>query len=210
MNWHCFLLMNHPPPHLPASLPPSPAFPSVIFLTPPKDDMEIHVSASLTMRSHKAIKKEKKRKTETSECLSLSCLLIDDKENDWEVLDRGAWGNRQREFYLLSQIFRKETWAGILASHFSYCITLIKGLPGRSCEPSVTVMFWKQRGGKKKNTTKRSILQRCLFPDSGINCLVLNDHGHCITWKLTARIYVSASLLASWVAETNNWIGTST
>lgn len=174
--------------------PPSTVFPSVIFLTPPKDDMEIHVSASLTMRSHKA----KKKKRKTSECLSLSCLLIDDKENDWEVLDRGPGGDRRREFHLLSRIFRKETCAGILASHFSYCITLIKGLPGRSSEPIVTVTFCKRR--EKKKIT----LQRCLFPDSGINCLVLNDRGHCITWKLTARIYVSASLLAScrgWFAE---------
>lgn len=145
MNW---LLTDPPPPPL---LFPHP----VIFLTPPKDDMEIHVSASLTMRSHKAIKREKKRKTETSECLSLSCLLIDDKESDWEVLDRGARGNRQREFHLLSQIFWMEMWAGILSSHFSYWITLIKGLPGRSCEPSVTVMFWKQRGEKKKNNKKK-------------------------------------------------------
>lgn len=190
-------------------------FPSAIFLTPPKDDMEIHVSASLTMRGRKAIKQpKKKRETGTSECLSLSCLLIDDKENDWEVLYRGAGGwDSQREFHLSSQIFRKETCAGILASHFSYCITLIKGLPGRSCEPIVTVMFCKRRGGKKQQQQQNNILQRCLFPDNGINCLVLNDHGHCITWKLTARIYVSASLLASCcgrVAETNNWIGTST
>lgn len=51
---------------------------------------------------------------------------------------RGAGGGRRREFHLLRQIFRKETCAGILASHFSYCITLIKGLPGRSSEPTVT------------------------------------------------------------------------
>lgn len=130
----------------PPSLPPH-AFSSVIFLTPPKDDMEIHVSASLTMRSHKAIKRAKKPERRGPRSVSLSCLLIDDKENDWEVLDR------QREFHLLSQIFRQETCAGILASHFSYCITLMKGLPGRSSEPSVTVMFCK-RGGKKNNNTK--------------------------------------------------------
>lgn len=148
--------------------------------------------------------KAKKKETGTSECLSLSCLLIDDKENDGEVLDWGAGGDRQREFHLLSRIFRKETWAGILASHFSYCITLIKGLPGRFIWTDCHRDVLQAKSKNNNQKTPPSIVQRRLFPDSGINCLVLNDHGHCITWKLTARIYVSASLLAScrgWVAE---------
>lgn len=68
MNWHCLLLMT---PRLTAPSPShsSTVFPSVIFLTPPKDDMEIHVSASLTMRSYKAIKQKKKGK----------------KEQDWDL-----------------------------------------------------------------------------------------------------------------------------
>lgn len=37
----------------------------------------------------------------------------------------------------------------MLASHSSYCITLIKGLPGRSSEPNVTVAF-SERGEKKQ------------------------------------------------------------
>lgn len=103
---------------------------SVIFLTPPADDMKIHVSARLTMSHYIAIKKKKKKsESGRSGCLSLSCLLIDDKENDWKVLDSGAGGDGQWEFNLLCQIFQKETCTGIWAPDFSYCITLIKTHP---------------------------------------------------------------------------------
>ena len=170
----------------PSSLHPS-IPPSLLchLLTPPKDDMEIHVSASLTMRSRKAIKAPKKKARDLRVFVTVMSIDWWQRKRLRGPRQRGAGGGRRREFHLLRQIFREETCAGILASHFSYCITLIKGLPGRSSEPTVTAASCERKwvgGGKQKN-----ILQRCLFPDSGINCLVLNDRGHCITWKLTAK-----------------------
>lgn len=123
--------------------------------------MEIHVSASLTMRSNKAIKEGKKRgrRGPRSVCHCRVYWLMTKKTIE-RSSTAGAGGDRQGEFHFLSQIFRNKTCSGISASHFSYCITLIKGLPGSSSEPCVTVTFWGPKGGKK--TPKRHPLEICL------------------------------------------------
>lgn len=134
--------------------PPSSAFPSVIFLTPPKDDMEIHVSASLTMRSHKAIKRGKKRKTGTSECLSLSCLLIDDKENDWEVLDsRGRRRQTGRISFVESNIQKQD-----VLRHFGLPFLLLYYINQRASGKFIWTVCHRdvlRREKKKRKTTKK-------------------------------------------------------
>lgn len=185
-KWTGIASCSWPPP----SPPPSPAFPSVIFLTPPKDDMEIHVSASLTMRSYKAIKRKIKREEDWDLRVFVTVMSIDwwQRKRLRGPRQRGRGRQTERISFVESNIQRQD-----VHGHFSLPFLLLYYINQRASGTFIWTECHRDvrqaKRKKKKKTTRKSILQRCLFPDSGINCLVLNDHGHCITWKLTARIY---------------------
>lgn len=148
---------------------------------------------------YKAVGREREGDFKCCQC-HIHWLMTTTTKNDRKVL-----GGRLGELELFgisydeSNILNK-TCGGILAPIYFITLHSSNAFPGHSSGQSVTMMFCK------------NILYGGLSTDSSINCPVLNDHGHCITWKLTARIYVSAfpGFLHSWLAETNNWIGTST
>lgn len=102
----------------PSSLPPSL---HCHLLTPPKDDMEIHVSASLTMRSRKAIKAPpKKSQRPQSVCHCHVYWLMTKKTIERSSTERGRRRQTEGISFVASNIQK-----GDVRGHFSLPFLLL-------------------------------------------------------------------------------------